>query len=372
MPIKDFYYRYLRKYKAFRSLSFGVKRTKYNLKHSFHVPSKQNNRETVGSLRELKVALICDDMTWENIQGVCKTVYLTPENWYNAFETEQPDIFFCESAWQGISQENYQWDGFIAHNLQIWGDNRFVLKKILAYCRAKGIPTVFWNKEDPRSDDKNHSFTDTAILFDHVCTTAIECIPNYQRLGCESVHLLPMGFSPKLFYPIEEQGRDNTAVFFGSWYANYPERCKDTEKTFDMLLKKGIELTIYDRSYGLNLSDRTFPQKYHPYIKPAVPYREIRNELRKYRYAININTETDSETMFARRVLEFMACGRLIISNESKALRNMFPDTIWFTGDDFDRSTAEVCIQKNADYVLANQSFEQHILRVFRKIEIIK
>ena len=151
----------------------------------------------------------------------------------------------------------------------------------------------------------------------------------------------------------------------------YPQRCRDTEQLFDWVLESGIQLAIYDRCSGKNEPGRQFPEKYRPYILPAVPYSEIRNELKKYRYVLNVNTETDSETMFARRVFEVMACGRIIISNNSVGMKKLFPDSVWYLGEPFDLGKAEYYIAQNQEYVLTQQTMEHHLTNLLKTLKII-
>jgi len=322
-------------------------------------------------LEELTIAVICDDMTWESLQGFCKTVYLRPDNWFSVIEREQPDILFCEATWQGLAAEHNCWENGIAHDVGIWFENRVALKQILHYCKQADISTIFWNKEDPHSDNKWLRFTDTACLFDHICTTTEECIPRYVEMGHNSVHLLPFGYSPRLFYPIDEIGVPNTAVFLGSWYEIYPRRCQDTQRLLDFVLDMGIKLTIYDRCQNAGDPLRRFPDKYQPYIRDAVPYSEIRDVLKNYQYVINVNTETESKTMFARRVFEVMACGRIVISNESVGMRSMFPESVWYLDSPFNREKENEYIAANQAYVLENHTMARHITELLKKLKII-
>ena len=49
---------------------------------------------------------------------------------------------------------------------------------MLNYCRSRGIPTVFWNKEDPPHFD---DFIGAAKEFDFVFTTDADCVPMYRE-----------------------------------------------------------------------------------------------------------------------------------------------------------------------------------------------
>lgn len=315
-----------------------------------------------GSERDkpLKFAAICDKFTWTNIDREFDAVYLSVHNWRAQMEQHRPDVFFCEAAWEG---KDGDWTNEIYRNHDFTHDNRPALKDILRYCREAGIPTVFWNKEDtPKFDDAPLSFIDTALLFDHIFTTCAECIPKYQARGHQSVHLMMFGYSPDLFFLCSPRPKNSMAVFLGSWYEANRERCEDTCRLFDTVLGQGLELRIYDRVSERQLPDRQFPERYRPYILPAVPYEQTTEIMNEADYVININSVKDSETMFARRVFEAMACGRIVISNDSLGLRKLFPGRIWFAGQPFDREREDEIIAKNLETVQSKYTFRAQLI----------
>lgn len=318
--------------------------------------------------KELRIAVICDSLTWDNMSSQFDAVYLRPSDWLQKMETFKPDIFFCEATWEGIDMS---WENQIYRNPIFKRDNRVVLKDILRYCREANIPTVFWNKEDdPQNRKKFVDFDSTALLFDHVFTTAVECIPKYTKMGHKSVSLMMFGFSPELFSKSEVPD-NNRAVFFGSWYNDMPERCKDMQAVFDMVLSEGLNLVIYDRASESNNLNLKYPNKYKQYIKPAVAYNQINRIIEDSRYVININSIKDSKTMFARRVFEAMACGRIVISNESVGLRELFPESIWFVGEEFDYKNEKNIIEKNYDFITRNFTFKAQFMNALKNVDII-
>ena len=67
------------------------------------------------------------------------------------------------------------------------------MQDILAWAAEFGVPTAFWNKEDPVHFQ---TFLNTARGFDHVFTTDIDCIHRYKAaLGHDQVHFLPFAAS---------------------------------------------------------------------------------------------------------------------------------------------------------------------------------
>lgn len=265
-----------------------------------------------------KVAFLCDEMTWQDFKGCCSPVFLHPKVWREQLDSFRPEVFFCESAWSGIEAYPAVWRGRIYRDKRITFENRDVLLEILAYCRENGIPTVFWNKEDPTYF--NHAvqdFSDTALMFDCIFTTAQECVACYRERGHQHVYLLPFGVNTDMFYPAPEKQRKNAAVFAGSWFGDHPKRCQELAALLDYTLDRGWDLVIYDRNSSAPEERFRFPEKYAPYIRPAVPFTRMPEVCREYEYAINVNTVVDSSTMISRRVLQLAASGATIISNET-------------------------------------------------------
>lgn len=324
------------------------------------VISNNRNYDTI------KIAVICDEMTWQNFRDECELVFLTPQNWYTELERVKPDLFFCESTWAGNDNNYGCWNYRIFHNRRLYIENRIALLKILKYCNNAKIPTVFWNKEDPTFfNDEVNNFVDTALLFDHIFTTASECVELYERKGHKSVHTMMFGFSPRLFYPTKGSQKSNLAVFFGSWYADQPQRCEDMSKIFDMVLNHGLKLVIYDRQSEIGNENNVFPDKYKPYLHQGIHYSEIRDALQNIQFVININTVKDSQTMFARRVFELMACGKIIISNYSVGMEKLFGNRIWFLDQPFDFLQMDMIIRTNLEDVFLNHTWKFRLNEMF-------
>lgn len=264
----------------------------------------------------VKVAFICDEMTWQDYHGICNGLFLHPLYWEKQLEMFQPDVLFCESAWSGIDAFHDVWRARIYKDKRLLFENRDILLKLLEHCKRKHIPTVFWNKEDPTFfRHKIYDFTETALCFDYIFTTAKECVPLYKMYGHKNVYLLPFGVS-KAYYEHDSITREkNTAAFFGSWFGDQIKRCKALEILLDYVIDQGIKLDIYDRKSESKSKKFRFPDKYKCYIHSSVQYKDIPKICSRYEYAVNVNTVTDSETMFSRRLLQMASCGLKVISN---------------------------------------------------------
>ena len=315
--------------------------------------------ESKRGVSNIRIAIICDEMTWQNFYPECHALFLTPRNWKNALIDFKPQLFFCESTWSGIEVRPDCWRSRIYKSKNIRRNNRKILFDILDWCKSNRTPTIFWNKEDPAFFFNTlYNFVDTALQFDYIFTTASECIEKYKQLGHSRINLLPFGFSQCIFYPDDSIAKENTAVFAGSWYANEPIRCRDMVNVFDFVISNGIALIIYDRQSGSSNPNNRFPDKYYKYINSAVSYKALGNIYRKSKYCVNINTVTESESMFARRVYEAMACKCIIISNESKSLRNQFDGKIWFLNEYINNNNINQIVNENCKYVLYNHTWK--------------
>lgn len=342
----------------------NYKPVKYNSKN---INFKERKYKKYEDLKNIKIAIIADDMTYENYKTLCDVFFLTPDNWLEIMTKYEPDVFFCESAWSGIKEYKDAWRGKIYKNQNIKYENRRVLFDILDFCKKSNIKTIFWNKEDPiYFNDKFHNFSDTALKFDYIFTTAFECVEKYKKMGHKNVFVSSFGFSPELFNFDSKIKKQEKAVFVGSWYSDHLNRCKDMEKIFDMLLEKKITLEIYDRHYASSNPINQFPERYKPYIHKAVSYKELSSILNGSRFAVNINTEKNSKTMFARRVFELMACKCIVISNDSIGMREMFGNNVWFEGEDFNINDAEKICEENYKFVM------EHCTNTIKLKEILK
>ncbi|WP_296250144.1 glycosyltransferase [uncultured Stenotrophomonas sp.] len=316
---------------------------------------RRTSGDHVKNLEDMKVALLCDEFTYNSFKDEFKAVVVEPNDWREVFAREKPDLFFCESAWSGVDSVRRPWKGRVYTSTNFKSENRKELLEILDYCRESGIPTVFWNKEDPSHyDDQIHNFVDTAVRFDVVFTTDEDCVDRYKRdHGHKRVGCLPFATNPRIFNPGEqtEAKRSNDVVFAGSWYAYHQERVEVMRQIFDAIVASGRGLEIYDRFYGGDDPNHQFPDEYVAYTRAAVAHSEIDAVYKSSIFGLNINTETRSPTMFARRVYELISCNTLCVSNYSVGIERIFGDAVVFLDRDpaaLARLTSEEIDEKRA------------------------
>ena len=77
-----------------------------------------------------------------------------------------------------------------------------------------------------------------------------------------------------------------------------------------------------------------FPWKYNPYILGNLPADQIDRAYKGYFYGVNLNSIQQSQSMFARRVFELLACNTVIIGNFSRGVKNYFGDLTICTDDE--------------------------------------
>lgn len=265
--------------------------------------------------RKTKVACIMDDFTYQSYSPEANLYQLTPQNYAEELADFEPELLFIESAWRG---KDDLWGSKVGHRSS-------EVIKIVEWCKQRSIPTIFWNKEDPIHFE---TFLNTAKLFDFVFTTDIDCIHRYKAaLGHDNVFFLPFACQPKSSNPIEKYNRKDAFCFAGAYYVKYPDRTKDLE-SFVEALPTYKPLEIYDRNFGKDDPNYMFPEKYHPHIVGTLPFSEIDKAYKGYKYAINLNSIKQSQTMFARRVYELLACNTITVSNFSRGVRALFGDLV--------------------------------------------
>ncbi|WBW96621.1 glycosyltransferase family protein [Oceanirhabdus sp. W0125-5] len=271
----------------------------------------------------LKIACILDEFSYNCFKYECNLIQLHVSTWKQVITKEKPDLLFVESTWKGLRNS---WKKKI-YDINISKDT--TLKALVNYCNNLNIPTIFWNKEDPFHFEK---FIYTAKLFDYVFTTSEESIKNYiEKLNHNKVFCLPFAAQPQIHSPIDKDKRKiNNVCFAGTWYVNkYPQRKKDLDFLLTSAMKYSVH--IYDRTYNVPFPTKKhyqFPSKFMPYIKGALPYNKVVEAYKKYKLFLNVNTITDSRSMFSRRVFELLACGTPVISNYALGIDVLFPSIV--------------------------------------------
>lgn len=329
-------YRKLNRSKLVLCLKKKLNTDENRKKHTI-LPKKSYNL-SAKSTSKLKVASILDEFSYNCFKYEAEFIPLNNRNFISQLEELKPDFFFSESAWKG---SNGQWKVGQEQNYS-------KLVEITNYCKTNNIPTIFWCKEDPVHFEH---FIPVAKLFDYVFTTDANMIGEYKkRCGHEDVYALPFAAQPHIHNPIKEYDREEKVCFAGSYYRQkYQERAKILRMMLDASQKVGLD--IYDRNFNSGIENYKFPDEYTENVKGVLPYDQISKAYKGYKVNINVNTVTESPTMFSRRVFESLACNTPIISNYSKGVEAMFDDIVHMSENESDyRNHLQYLMTNPLDY----------------------
>lgn len=323
---------------------------------------------------QVKVAAVLDEFSHNSFEFECDLLNLNPSGWQEQLDAFQPDLFLCESAWSGRDSDIRPWKGRVYASENFDHENRGELLSIVKYCRERGIPTVFWNKEDPTHyGDKVHNFIDTALNFDHIFTTDADLVPRYkEEHGHSSVHALPFAVQPRRFNPIRSGERSSAVIFAGGWYSNHEERSRTTAQMFTAVEQSGRELKVYDRFYGSTDPTKVFPDEFQYALNPPVRAEDMAQVYKESEIGMTVNTVTESSTMFARRIFELMACNSYVVSNYSRGIETMFGDNVLYIDRDPGSlktlTTAEMDAARaaNLDTVLSQHTYKHRMDTILR------
>lgn len=270
---------------------------------------------------EVRVACILDEFSYAGFAPEAEFLQLSPSEWRLELESFRPSLLFVESAWRG---KDNLWRNTVSRvGPEISG--------IVEWCKARDIPTVFWNKEDPVHFS---TFLALAKLFDIVLTTDMDSVPRYKQiLRKEKVYFFPFAAQTRIHNPLEIFERQDAFCFAGSYYARYPERTAALE-SFTETLSTVKPFVIFDRNFGggpMVHEDYVFPQQYSRFILGRLDPAEIDLAYKGFDIGVNLNSVRSSQSMLARRVYELIASNTLIVSNFSPALRTLFGKLVLFS-----------------------------------------
>ncbi len=325
------------------------KKARLPLEKNMREKKKAVLRSNIGGLNELRVAGIMDEFTRVSYGPECQLIQLMPDRFMEQINEFKPDLVFIESAWNGYKNAWFRKVDRLSPEICA----------LTAYCKSLSIPTVFWNKEDPVSLS---GFMNTAGLCDYVFTTDVDAIGQYKMiLGHDRVYHLHFAAQPLYHNPIEEYDRKDKISFAGAYYPRYPERMKVMD-AFTHVFMEGMGMDIYDRNYHNPDSPYSFPEQYKPLIVGTLKPEEIGVAYKGYRYGLNMNSISQSQTMFARRVFELMASNTVVVGNYSRGVKNYFGDlTICTDSPETLRETLDC-------YCGSISNYEKYRLLALRKV----
>ncbi|WP_411732808.1 glycosyltransferase [Paeniglutamicibacter sp.] len=269
---------------------------------------------------KLKVAVILDDFSARAWGPEWDCIYIKPTTWFEELESKDFDLLFVESAWAGNSKSwQYHLTGPTAP--------RPAFAEMVNAFKANGVPTAFWNKEDPPHFD---DFLEAAKLFDFVFTSDERMIPRYKSaLGHSRVASLSFAAQPEFHNPVRPISQPRRDIAFaGMYFAHkFPER----REQMDIVLGGAVDISPKLR-YGLDIFSRQhggdekyqFPDPYRAHVVGSLAYDQMLTAYKYYNVFLNVNSVVDSPSMCARRIFEITAAGAAVVSAPSAAISNFF------------------------------------------------
>jgi spore maturation protein CgeB len=272
---------------------------------------------------DIKAAVILDDFSMLAFRYEWSIHAVHPNSWRQDLSHLKIDLLFVESAWTG---NNGLWRGKIAGP----SGPAAPFRDLLQWCKTQGIPTVFWNKEDPPHYD---DFLPAAKLFDHVFTSDSGRVEQYKAdLGHSRIDVLPFAAQPAVHNPVRPRcGRHSRDVAFAGMYFShkFPERRQQMDHllggAMDASAKMPLGLEIFSRRLGGDVRYQ-FPAPLSSRVVGSLSYAQMLNAYKSYKVFLNVNSVVDSASMCARRIFEISAAGTPVVTAPSEAVENFFTD----------------------------------------------
>lgn len=273
------------------------------------------------TFQNLKIALISDSLTSTCLKRVCKVQDLTPLNYKLVLKYWKPDLLFTEATWHGWRKRwQYKVASFPDHRKR----NNRAFQNVAAYARDLNIPSLFWNREDGVHFER---FIDSASCFDHIFTVDSNCIEKYKARipHTKTVNALMFAAEPSLHYPSADGFKYKRACFLGSYSLHVHDQRRHWQ---DMLFQAAapLGLTVFDRNSDRKSDRYRYPELSWMDVKKSLPHDKTPAAYRDYMVSLNVNTVTDSDTMFSRRLVEIMSCGGITVTTPAQSVTRLFAD----------------------------------------------
>ena len=145
-------------------------------------------------------------------------------------------------------------------------------------------------------------------------------------------------------------------------------------------MESGLGLTAFDRNSKRKSGNYRYPMLPGMEVKKAVSYPKTAQIYKDYLVSLNVNTITDSPTMYSRRLIEILACGGIAVTTPAKSVDAMFAEFCHIvhneeemlelfarlkygpSDDDLERARA------GAEYVAQNHTWAHHLQQIANTI----
>lgn len=268
----------------------------------------------------MNIYLISDNLTRDALNNENVAVH---NSWWS-LRADSGSILLVESAWQGYKN---RWKYQIANYPDHPKRSNHKLLHLVQAAKDKGIPTVFWNKED---GVHFHRFIDSAKHFDHILTVDETCVARYREVvpASTTVDVAMFPVQPRLHNYQGFRFRHLAANFVGSFSQHIHDVRRERQiMLFQAALNAGLPIHVFDRNSDRKNQQYRYPaEEFHLQVFPKLAYAQTADVYRDYLVSLNVNTVENSPTMFSRRVVEVLACGGILVSTPSMAMDKLFRD----------------------------------------------
>lgn len=326
----------------------------------------------------LKIAIVCDELTFSALALECNVKHLTPLNYRWLLPFWKPDLVFVESAWHGPRNA---WKYKIASYPDHPERSNATLAKVITRARDLGIPCIFWNKEDGVHFER---FIASAALFDTIFTVDENCISRYRAVLGEQacIKALPFAVQPKIHHPSTAQLPSIARACFVGSYSHHVHNERRHWQDMMFAASEPYGLTVYDRNSARRSANYRYPAWPWIEVRKSIAHEKTANIYRDYAVSLNVNTVTDSTTMFSRRLIEIMACGGIAVTNPAPSIARYFSDycqvvhsreecdevldRIFSSGGKAERERALV----GAEYILREHTWAKRLAEIVDTVKI--
>jgi len=323
----------------------------------------------------MKIALISDDLTRDSLmlEDGIEILNITPLNYWYIFKFYKPDFLFVESAWNGYKNK---WKYKIASYPDTPTRNNTKLKNVINYAKSLNIPTIFWNKEDCIHFDR---FIESAVLFDYIFTVDQNAISKYKEFTDVPVNTLMFAIQPKIHNFSKFDYKYKKANFIGSYSKHiHPKRKEWQDMFFQTCCKNNIDIDVFNRNSDRNSKIYGYPNFKCLTEKKKISYIKTAQIYKNYMISFNINTIENSPTMFSRRLIEILACGRICITNPSLAIDNLFKDYVYVVQNQYELEELLLNLMSTninqdklklaSEYILSYHTWKHRLEEIYKTI----
>ncbi|MBE6497287.1 MAG: glycosyltransferase [Methanobrevibacter sp.] len=271
--------------------------------------------ENIPKQKDIKIAAFCDDYTYESYKFECNLIRLNSNNWLDQIKNNKPDLFLYTTA----------------------NNEEIDINEILNCFKKNNVPTVIW-------ENKQKEFDENTLNFDYIFSSYKKNIPFYESKGHENVNYLMFATQPRTFNPLTSHKNLIT------------DNSKNHELVSNAMTKIQNKFDLY-RFPNLKASPRYITYNREDNLKNM---QTITEELVEC-------PSLENNELCIHEIFELMSSNRLIFTEYSKTLFDLFNNNIYyFNRDNIDFTEKDFNKIKNQNMhnVLKNHTYENRFRQI--------